>query len=73
MNPDELIWRIDECDEEIKLLQANDQQPACEFVKARRTALQNQLVEEISHPSPGVTMPVALERVRRARPEQPEL
>lgn len=66
MNPDELVWRIEEAEEELRALTGHPDEDACHIVQARITALKNQLAAEVNTPSLGAT---PLERVRRPRPE----
>lgn len=57
MNPDELVWRIEEDEELLRECEEAGDNQGCELIKARLTALKNDLKEEIAHPTLGRVEP----------------
>ena len=70
MNPDEIIWRLEEDAQLLQECEEAHADGACELIKARMDALKHGICD-LTIQVPKRQEPEPLERVRRARPSEP--
>jgi hypothetical protein len=62
MNPDELVWRIQEAEAGLQILERHPSEDPCQLLRLRIAFLKDELAAEILNPT--------LEQARRRRPAQ---